>query len=66
MTTDDKRKKAMSAASIDGILLICFSYTITLLNIFLLEVNFEKSTIEVHFLLISFILAKFIIKKIKN
>ena len=31
-----------------------------LLNIFLLEVNFDKSTIELHFLLISLMLAKFL------
>ena len=36
-----------------------FSYK-TVLNIILLEVNFENSTIGLHLLLISFILAKFL------
>ena len=34
----------------------------TLLNIFLFEVNFDKSTIGLHIFLISFILAKFLKK----
>ena len=33
--------------------------TTTLINIFLLDVNFDKSIIELHFLLIFSILAKF-------
>ena len=33
---------------------------ITSLNIFLLDVNFDKSTIKLYFLLISFMLAKFL------
>ena len=41
-----------------------FSYKIscslTLLNVFLLEVNFDKSTIGLHFLLIFFMFAKFL------
>ena len=32
----------------------------TLLNIFLLEMNFDKSTIGLHFLLIYFMLANFL------
>ena len=34
--------------------------TTTLLNIFLLDLNFEKSISGLHFLFISFILAKFL------
>ena len=32
----------------------------TLLNIFLSDVNFDKSTIKLHFIFISFMLAKFL------
>ena len=35
-------------------------FVVTLLNIFLLEVNFDKSTIRLHFLFISSMLAKFL------
>ena len=35
---------------------------VALLNIFLFEVNFDKSTIGLHIFLISFILAKFLKK----
>ena len=40
--------------------------TTTLLNMFLLDVNFDKSIIKLYFLLIFFMLAKFLIKLIIN
>ena len=40
--------------------LYSFPQTSHLLNIYLLEVNFDKSTIKLHLLLISFTLAKFL------
>ena len=37
-----------------------YPYAITLLNIFVLEINFDKSTIGLHLFLIFFILAKYL------
>ena len=37
-----------------------YKISFTLLNIFLFDVNFEKSTIRLYFLFISFMLAKFL------
>ena len=37
-----------------------YAYAITLLNIFVLEINFDKSIIELHIFLIFSILAKYL------